>query len=122
MKNESLDRKDFFKKLSLFGISAIGASTLLKACGGSSEEPASEPDVEPQVADDPCSDLSGLSDSEKQMRESLQYVAETPNPEQRCDNCALYTEPENGSPCGGCTIMAGPFHPGGWCLSWAAKS
>ena len=38
--NESIDRKDFFKKVSLFGISAIGASTLLKACGGSAEEEA----------------------------------------------------------------------------------
>ncbi len=115
MKNESIDRKDFFKKVSLFGISAIGASTLLKACGGSDEAPA--PTVEAEEID-PCADLTGLSESDIAMRESLQYVAETPNPEERCDNCQLWIEPEAGSPCGGCQIMAGPFHPGGWCISW----
>lgn len=121
MKNESLDRKDFFKKVSLFGISAIGASTLLKACGGGgSEETAPAPAV--QAPADPCADLTGLSDTDKQMRANLQYVAETPNPEQRCDNCALWIDPPAGSPCGGCTIMAGPFHPAGWCTAWAAKA
>lgn len=117
MKNESLNRKDFFKKVSLFGISAIGASTLLKACGGGSEEaPAEEAFV------DPCGDLTGLSDAEKQMRDSLGYIPQTEIPEQRCDNCMLWTVPQGDAFCGGCTIMAGPVHPAGWCNSWVAQA
>lgn len=121
--NESIDRKDFFKKVSLFGISAIGASTLLKACGGSAEEEAPAPALTETEVDDPCSDLSGLSEADIQMRENLQYVAETENPDQRCDNCQLWVDPVGDSPCGGCTILPGqPIHAAGWCISWVAKA
>jgi hypothetical protein len=120
MKNDSLNRKDFFKKVSLFGIGALGATTLLKACGGGEETPDPAMDAADAPTDDPCSDLSGLSEAEIQGRESLNYVAETPNPDERCDNCALWIEPEDGSPCGGCSIMAGPIHPAGWCSAWVA--
>ncbi len=116
MKKEEINRKDFFKKASLFGIAALGGSALLKACGNGDDAPQADQ----TTADDPCSDLSGLSQDEIQGRESLNYVAETPNPSERCDNCALWVEPEAGSPCGGCTIMAGPIHPGGWCTAWVA--
>ena len=119
MKNESLSRKDFFKRVSLFGISAIGATTLLKACGGAPDEAAPEP-VATEV-DDPCSDLSDLSEADINLRESLGYVAETPNPEERCDNCALWVPVPEGGQCGGCTILPGqPIHPAGWCNSWVA--
>lgn len=120
MENKNIDRKDFFKQVSLLGIGAIGASTLLKACGGGEEAPQPEAETAPAPADDPCSDVSGLSEAEIQGRESLNYVAETPNPAERCDNCALWIEPEGDSPCGGCSIMAGPIHPAGWCTAWVA--
>lgn len=119
MKNEQIDRKGFFKKMSLFGIAAIGGSTLIKACGGGGDDQPTM-DSAGAPADDPCSDVSELSQAEIQGRESLNYVAETPNPEQRCDNCALWIEPRGGSPCGGCSIMAGPIHPAGWCSAWVA--
>ena len=119
MKNENIDRKDFFKKVSLFGISAIGATTLLKACGGGPEEP--EPaETSSAASEDECGDLSGLTDEEIQGRENLGYVAETPNPEERCNNCALWQEKRNESICGGCSIMAGPINPQGWCTAWVA--
>ena len=121
MKNESLNRKDFFKRVSLFGISAIGATTLLKACGGGSEEQPATVEPTEVTVDDPCSDLSGLSEADINMRNSLGYVAETPIPEQRCDNCALWVPVPEGSQCGGCTILPGqPIHPAGWCNSWVA--
>lgn len=118
MKNENIDRKDFFKKVSLFGISAIGATTLLKACGGGPDEP--EPADTSAAAEDECGDLSGLTEEEIQGRENLNYVAETPNPEERCDNCALWLESRDGTICGGCSIMAGPINPAGWCTAWVA--
>lgn len=45
----------------------------------------------------------------------VQYVAVTPNPQQRCDNC-LHWQPPNA-----CAIVAGEIAPGGWCAVWAAK-
>ena len=56
------------------------------------------------------------------MRTQLQYVDETADPAKRCDNCALYVAPIEGSPCGGCQLIKGPIAPEAYCLSWAAKA
>jgi hypothetical protein len=55
------------------------------------------------------------------MRVTLKYVAVTPEPEKRCDNCKFWTAPEGGNPCGGCQLIKGPIHPGGYCTSWFTK-
>jgi hypothetical protein len=122
MANESFTRKDFLKKISLFGVVAAGSSAVLTACGGGSSttEPAAEP-AEPVAAADPCEDLTGLADSDKQMRTTLGYVKEGEDPAKRCDNCQLYVVPAEGSSCGGCTLFKGPVHPQGYCNSWVAK-
>jgi hypothetical protein len=117
MANESFSRKDFLKKISLFGMVAAGSSAVLTACGGGS----STPEPAPVAAADPCEDLTGLADSDKQMRTTLGYVKETPDPDKRCDNCQLYVVPAEGSSCGGCTLFKGPVHPAGYCNSWVAK-
>jgi hypothetical protein len=42
-------------------------------------------------------------------------------PEQRCDNCLLYTG-KAGDASGGCTAVGGKLvTAAGWCLAWAAK-
>ncbi len=69
---------------------------------------------------DPCSDLTGLSEEDKTVRTELEYVAQSPYPEKVCDNCAVWIKPEEGKPCGGCEIMEGPVHPKGYCNSWIA--
>lgn len=120
MANESFSRKDFLKKVSLFGMVAAGSSAVLSACGGG-ESTSTEPTAgEPTAAADPCSDLSGLSDQDKQMRTSLGYVKAGTDPEKRCNNCNFYVAPAEGSPCGGCTLFKGPVHPEGYCNSWIA--
>lgn len=119
MNNDSLNRKDFFKKVSLFGIGALGATTLLKACGGGDDAPAPTMDSAGAPSADPCG-TEGLSESEIAGRDALNYIGQTEIPEQRCDNCALWIAPEAGSPCGGCAIMAGPINPAGWCTAWVA--
>lgn len=109
-KDNHLSRKAFITKVSMLGLA--GAGVFLKACGGGEETPAA----------DPCGDLSGLSQSDIQLRETLQYVAETPNPEQRCDNCEFWVDEQHGPQCGGCTLFAGPVNPAGWCASWVPMS
>ena len=109
-KDNQLSRKAFITKVSMLGLA--GAGVFLKACGGGDDAPAA----------DPCGDLSGLSQSDIQLRETLQYVAETPNPEQRCDNCEFWVDEQHGPQCGGCTLFAGPVNPAGWCASWVPMS
>jgi len=109
--NNSLDRKTFLKRFGLMGIAAAGASTILSACGGGGSE----------TTPDPCKDVSGLTEQDKTMRSTLNYVNKTENPDQRCDNCQLYKQPVNGSACGGCLLFGGPVTAEGWCSSWVIK-
>jgi hypothetical protein len=110
MANESFSRKDFLKKVSLFSAAVVGTSTVLAACGGGSTTEV-----------DPCADLTGVPDADKQMRTTLGYVKAGQDPAKRCDNCQLYVAPAEGASCGGCTLFKGPVHPGGYCNSWVAK-
>lgn len=113
-KDNSISRKAFLGKLSMLGLAGAGAGVFLKGCGNGEEAG--------EAAADPCADLSGLSESDIQLRETLQYVAETPNPGERCDNCEYWIEDQHGPQCGGCTLFAGPVHPGGHCVSWVPQS
>ena len=109
MKN-SIDRKQFLKQFGLVGVAAVGASTLLSACGGGSES-------EPAAAVDPCKDTSGLTEQDLAMRNNLGYVEESEIADQHCTNCQLFKKPENGG-CGGCLLFNGPVTDQGWCNSW----
>ncbi|NND70126.1 MAG: hypothetical protein HKN43_00965 [Rhodothermales bacterium] len=124
MKNEKLTRRDFFARASVVGAVTVSAGSLLAACGGGESESSSAtppPSASEPMAAPDCTDLTGLSDTDIATRSSLQYVDETPNPDQRCDNCQLYVMPEGDSACGGCQIIKGPIAPAGYCISWAAK-
>lgn len=125
--NDQITRKNFLKHLSIAGVASLGASSLLTACGGGNgnQESSSQSQSgsgDQAASDDPCSDVSDLTEQEKKTRDQFDYVAETPNPEKRCDNCALWVEPEGDSPCGGCTLVKGPIHPAGYCTAWAPQS
>ena len=137
MKHDEHDvsRRSFLQRLSIIGVAGVGGSTLLSACGGSEASGGSGSGSESQTsggggtatADLNCDDLSALSDAQMQQRsqmaESLNYVAETPNPEQNCANCALYQQPDaeetTDNACGGCQLFPGPVYPNGYCTSWA---
>jgi hypothetical protein len=107
-KNNPISRKVFLGKISMLGLAGAGAGVLLKGCGNGE-------------AVDPCGDLTGLSESDLQLRDALNYVAETPNPSERCDNCVYWVDDRYGEHCGGCTLFAGPVHPAGWCSSWVPE-
>lgn len=126
--NDSVSRRDFLQRLSALGFAGLGGGALLSACGGgdSGDGGASEgtgaSDAGGQTASLQCNDLSGLTEQEKQSRrqmvQSLQYVEESPNPDQLCSNCNFWQPPSGDDPCGGCTLIKGPIHPDGYCTSW----
>ncbi len=117
--SSNVSRRLFLQRLGALGVAGVGASTVLSACGG---DDAPADDDATADADFTCDDVSGLSDQEIQTREqqieALDYVEATPNPEERCDNCMFWEEPEAGAECGGCDLFPGPVHPEGWCNSW----
>jgi hypothetical protein len=116
----SLNRKEFLKQFGLVGVSAIGASTLLAACGGGGDSATQEQSAASSVPADPCKDTSSLTQADKDLRTNLGYLEETEIADQRCENCQLYKQPENGG-CGGCLLFNGPVTTNGWCKSWVTN-
>jgi hypothetical protein len=98
-----MKRRLFLKKISLTSLSFIGFNAFYNACKES----------------DPCNDLTGLTEADKQLRIEFKYIGKTPYPEKRCDNCLFWTAPPEGEKCGGCQLMSGPFNPAGYCDQWA---
>jgi hypothetical protein len=120
--NDKLNRREFLQKLSMFGLGVIGAGGLMNACGKKEEQTPALQTAQPAIEEaDPCTDLTGLTEDEKQLRATFEYVAKTPDPEKLCTNCGFWVEPEAGAPCGGCKVIKGPIHPGGYCKTWVVK-
>lgn len=123
-----MSRRDVLRNLVGAGVVMAGASTLLAACGGSSEAPqapaadAAAPAAEATaVNSSTCPGYAELTEQDRATRTQLQYVDASPQADRHCNNCMLYVEPANGSACGGCTAFAGPVAPLGWCMVWAPK-
>jgi hypothetical protein len=124
-----MTRKDFLQTLALMGVAVLGGGSVISSCGQKEEEPQarrqpSRTTEKPQAAQapsDPCSDVSGLTDTELVMRnETLKYAVTSPDPAKVCDNCKFWTKPVTGEACGGCQLIKGPIHPKGYCTSWFA--
>ena len=111
MKKKVLDRREFLRKASVVGSVVVGGS-LLAGCGGKNQDAA--------TAGNPCSDLSGLTDQDRSIRTTLQYVEVSEVEGKNCLNCSFYSQ-EAGAACGACTLFKGPIAPKGYCVSWAAK-
>ena len=137
--HDNVSRRNFIQRISMIGIAGVGGSAILSACGSGDEsgsqqsgsqqsgsESAATAEGSTSEASFACDDLSGLNEQEmnqrEQMTSSLNYVAESPNSEKLCSNCALYVQPGEGEQCGGCTLFPGPVHPNGYCTSWAPAS
>jgi len=127
MSREEITRRSFLTRISVAGGLVVGSSTLVSACGGGDKAPATEEApvaAEPatEAATEGCTDVSGLTESEVQMRTSLQYVDASTTEGKTCSNCALYVVAEEGAACGGCNLIKGPINPDGYCMSWAPKT
>lgn len=119
----SLSRRDFLGRFAVLGAVGFGASSLA-ACGGGEQPAETAPGTTAPsgngVVAAQCEGYDALTEQDLQTRRTLNYVDESPNPEQICSNCRFYTQPAGGSPCGGCTLFQGPVAPEGYCISWAA--
>lgn len=69
-----------------------------------------------------CSDLSGLSEDEKNAREKLGYRDKSPDKERTCLTCSLFLPNSQDTTCGQCTLIKGPVHSEGTCVYWVAKN
>jgi len=129
MGTKKMNRREFIQRAGVYstaGIALLGTAALLTGCG--SEEKAADmgsqakktiDTVKKEV--DPCNDLSGLSAAEVQTRETFEYVAFEEKVEERCTTCNFWIPAKDAAPCGGCTLVKGPIHPNGGCMSWVAK-
>ncbi len=114
-----MTRKEFLQRVGFLFVGTVGAGSLLSSCGGGEEKPA-QTGQPAKTEKDPCSDLSGLTDAEKQVRTTFEYVAETNIEGKRCDNCQFWIKPTGDAYCGGCQIIKGPINPKGYCNQWVA--
>jgi hypothetical protein len=114
-----ISRKDFVKNLFISGVMLLGGSTLMAACGGNqnkTQSPASN-----QSLNDPCSDVSNLSDSDLATRKQFNYMGRTPNKDKFCSNCLHWRGLTGNGPCGTCELVKGPINPNGYCDQWMQK-
>lgn len=125
------DRRTFLAKAGLLSLTALSGAALLQACGGGPEEastdagspgpaPAPAAAAESEAVD--CSNLNApLTDSDKEVRQSVGYAAKSPVEGKNCLNCRFYQPDKFEGDCGGCQLFVnGAVNPDGWCKSWAA--
>ncbi|MBU2500312.1 high-potential iron-sulfur protein [bacterium] len=131
-----LDRREFFRQAGRWGVAGIGGVVLaplvasIAGCGedkssgdGSSPGDAPKAAAAPDSRDreqDPCTDISELTPEDVEVRQGLEYVEATENPQENCGNCEFYVAPEAGRPCGACDLFSGPVVREGWCVGWSA--
>ena len=126
MSPDSISRRRFLLgagTVSLAGMATLSSLAVISGCGGDQEAAQSSPAAETtdSLADtgaDPCSDLSGLTADEIETREMYDYVDQSTEPQEYCDNCEYWEPARDSEACGGCSLMAGPIHPKGWCSAW----
>lgn len=124
-----LGRRDFMRQAGLYGLAGlatIGAAAVLGGCG--SKEKAEEVGAAPgnavkaaQEAADPCNDLTKLTDTELTTRATFKYVPRAADTAKICETCNFWQPAAAGEICGGCTLVKGPIHPLGGCMSWVAQ-
>ena len=114
---KKINRKNFIKGAAALGFTGVGALTFLSGCGNEKKGPGSAEEKN----NEPCSDLSGLSDAEKETRELYRYVADSPHEDKKCHICNYFIPPAAQAKCGTCQIVKGPINPDGYCTSFVKK-
>ena len=112
-------RRDFIRNA--FGLSGIllGGAFFISSCGNG-KKPAKDTGEKKQPSS--CKDLSGVSAEEKEKRQKLGYVEETPIADSKCGNCKLYLPPGENEHCGSCSLFKGPVEENGYCTYYAPLS
>lgn len=68
-----------------------------------------------------CTEVTGLSDGEKTVRNTMAYADHAADANKRCDRCVQWVAAAQQG-CGTCKVLAGPVHPEGTCNLFAPKS
>ena len=120
MRNENYSRRKFINKCFKTGSLFLGGALFLN-CRGKNESSsnASENKIQ-STLEDPCNDLTDVSEGEIKKRQSLGYVKQSAVPNNSCGNCALYIPAKPDKKCGGCILFKGPVYIEGHCVQWAA--
>ena len=102
---DKLSRRDVLQRTAVMGaLAALGAA----ACG--KEKKALH-----------CTDTTGLSASDAQIRTTLGYADISTEPGKSCTNCQQFVAPPAAGSCGTCKVVKGPINPNGYCKSFQAK-
>ncbi len=118
----SLSRRDFLSRTLARGAAGLGLPAVLAACGGDGENGNGQAaGTEAGLTAAECEGYDALTEADMDMRQSLEYVDNSPIPEQLCSNCQFYEPEASGPDCGGCLLFAGPVVPDGYCTSWIAQ-
>jgi len=120
--NHTVSRRSFLSA-TLLGFLSLGSISFLSSCKNTPEtakQEAAEMEKGHLAAGDPCTDVSGLTEQERQTRITFKYVGKSPDAERDCDDCRFFTQP-SGGPCGTCEIVRGPINPDGTCTAWSAR-
>jgi hypothetical protein len=119
---EKLSRKKFLKNIFFSGAVILGGSTLLAACGGGEKKPEGNENTSQQSnVNDPCSDVSNLSDAELATRKQFNYTGQTTDSDKYCSNCLHWVPSTGNGPCGTCELVKGPINPNGYCDQYMKK-
>lgn len=124
-----IDRRTFILQSGVFGLAgfaALGSLATLAGCGSKEKtaEVAEKPHQAVQAAQevaDPCNDLSGLTPEELATRTTFKYEKRASDPTKICKTCNFWQPSPSGEMCGKCTLVKGPIHPLGGCMSWVEK-
>ena len=114
-----MNRRMFIRDLLHSSTTLFSTGLFLTGCGRGKSNEKMEPDA--GASNDPCSDLSGVSENDLELRTKFAYVKESPIVDNQCSNCNLYLPPKEGGACGGCLLFKGPVYPSGYCTYWAPK-
>ncbi len=68
-----------------------------------------------------CTDTTGLSAEQRQVRTTLAYVDSATEPGKDCERCQHYVAATQEGSCGGCKLLPGPVHPRGYCKVFTAR-
>lgn len=121
MGHKDHSRRKFINKCLNSGSLLLGSILFLNCRGTNESSPGTKSeDKKPSISDDPCNDLTGISDAEIKKRQSLGYVKQSTVPDNSCGNCALYIPAKPEKKCGGCILFKGPVYTEGHCVQWAA--
>lgn len=132
MSDRPYSRRGFLLSLGVAG--AAGAA--LTACGGRTDTAPGTQTTDPSPATTApggaagqegmvaaeCPTYDQLSQEQLSVRNTLNYVDESPQSGQYCYNCRFKIESDEYGPCLGCQLFAGPVATDGWCSSWAAET